>query len=540
MAKQKKVNMKKAFAVILIFISSLQLRSQVPDDFRFLDHELSSHEISDIRVLDDQIITIGKGRLDGIKFNYKFRNLMGGGSDYKFIAPNDTLMYYATWNYNCTDCFGLSTFSEKSGQIERENYEDIDVIDVIDVTYDTLGGWWCLDKSGRRLLYLKDMKILSKYELNKSNSKLYTSCNGDIYFVTEKGLEYFNGTEFENRPFLPSVSNLQNYEGYNYLLNNELLYKFDCDFDKIVQEWQLPKGDFVFDNLNILGDGKVSIAKIFDKRYEISIIDKNSELVNTITGIFNKESETIYGIKPLNESKFIVYGEEQFKFRSHNFYRIEDTASTINYPEIDLVLNDFNIEFSVSELIYEESLDSLIQSYRFSASVDVINSEDERIYPLNIYSNAYNAFFLDNLFTTSIRHNYATIPPKETINLILKSQDWAPYDEIVNLSISAAGANYKYLKNPNTILRADLVTNTNDNIIQNFDLFPNPVSNALNVDIKHNSLLRIFNTDGKVIKEQIYSQGGQKIDISHLQKGTYFLFIKNEENKCSISKFIKI
>ncbi|HWY12267.1 MAG TPA: T9SS type A sorting domain-containing protein [Bacteroidia bacterium] len=67
-------------------------------------------------------------------------------------------------------------------------------------------------------------------------------------------------------------------------------------------------------------------------------------------------------------------------------------------------------------------------------------------------------------------------------------------------------------------------------------IYPNPVSNALNIkfDSKHNSSIEIINYLGQTVLKQNYSES---IDVSKLESGYYILKIIGEKNY--YSKFIK-
>lgn len=84
--------------------------------------------------------------------------------------------------------------------------------------------------------------------------------------------------------------------------------------------------------------------------------------------------------------------------------------------------------------------------------------------------------------------------------------------------------------------------------IKKFDLnnsikiYPNPASKEINI-VNNLSLkvesVKIFNLIGQKITRNLISENNSSIDISHLQKGIYFLEIQLENNAVSFKKFIK-
>jgi len=58
-----------------------------------------------------------------------------------------------------------------------------------------------------------------------------------------------------------------------------------------------------------------------------------------------------------------------------------------------------------------------------------------------------------------------------------------------------------------------------------FAVYPNPASNTLNVKFEENLITKfiITNTEGKVLKEILGDQIDEKMDISNLLSGVYFI-----------------
>ncbi|WP_415325355.1 T9SS type A sorting domain-containing protein [Chryseobacterium sp. MMS23-Vi53] len=79
---------------------------------------------------------------------------------------------------------------------------------------------------------------------------------------------------------------------------------------------------------------------------------------------------------------------------------------------------------------------------------------------------------------------------------------------------------------------------TNSNIKNNLIVFPNPASDYLYLKSNQKiTEMKIFDVSGKTLLS--LSQSDQKIDISELIKGTYFLTVKNSDGSSSTQKFIK-
>lgn len=69
-------------------------------------------------------------------------------------------------------------------------------------------------------------------------------------------------------------------------------------------------------------------------------------------------------------------------------------------------------------------------------------------------------------------------------------------------------------------------------------LYPNPSSDFIIFDIDENSLVRIFDINGKIVFNQNINSSENKINISNLNEGIYFINIKNSKSE-NTSRFIK-
>ena len=67
---------------------------------------------------------------------------------------------------------------------------------------------------------------------------------------------------------------------------------------------------------------------------------------------------------------------------------------------------------------------------------------------------------------------------------------------------------------------------TNDQI----SIYPNPSSGHVNVTVKENGVLHIYNSFGEEIKKQNLTEGENAIDISAAASGIYFVEVKRENS----------
>lgn len=79
---------------------------------------------------------------------------------------------------------------------------------------------------------------------------------------------------------------------------------------------------------------------------------------------------------------------------------------------------------------------------------------------------------------------------------------------------------------------------TNEFGVSTFSMYPNPVNELLILDLIENANYAVLNLGGQILKQGVLTKGENKLDLSNLNSGFYF--IKVETNERSITKkFIK-
>jgi hypothetical protein len=74
----------------------------------------------------------------------------------------------------------------------------------------------------------------------------------------------------------------------------------------------------------------------------------------------------------------------------------------------------------------------------------------------------------------------------------------------------------------------------------NIKLFPNPVNSELNIEGNHKiSQIQIFNVVGNLVFSQLVNQYNAKINLSTLNKGSYFIKVYNQNNQEAVHRIFK-
>ncbi|MDD3772763.1 MAG: T9SS type A sorting domain-containing protein [Weeksellaceae bacterium] len=96
---------------------------------------------------------------------------------------------------------------------------------------------------------------------------------------------------------------------------------------------------------------------------------------------------------------------------------------------------------------------------------------------------------------------------------------------------------YIFTANANRTLVAEFapILNVNDVNTITLNVYPNPVSTILNVEVKESTNIKIINLLGVTVVTQKLNAGNNTIDVSNLEKGVYFL----RTDKGKTVKFIK-
>lgn len=122
--------------------------------------------------------------------------------------------------------------------------------------------------------------------------------------------------------------------------------------------------------------------------------------------------------------------------------------------------------------------------------------------------------------------DYTNFPSGDVQQYI--SQAW---DINTNTWVNAQRANYTYLEfSPSVIQKQQ-----DAGVL----VYPNPVKNAIQFSLKGNTLVSIYNSQGKFIKMQQLNAYDSKIDVSELSNGLYTVHFDSQGTQ-SVSKFIKV
>ena len=97
--------------------------------------------------------------------------------------------------------------------------------------------------------------------------------------------------------------------------------------------------------------------------------------------------------------------------------------------------------------------------------------------------------------------------------------------------------NGNYRTNEITKFYSDGILGISENLLENIAIYPNPASTVLNINNAKNANIQVFDILGKTIFSQENISVNERINISNLENGTYFIKI-SMDNAVTTKKFL--
>lgn len=203
-----------------------------------------------------------------------------------------------------------------------------------------------------------------------------------------------------------------------------------------------------------------------------------------------------------------IYESEITEITTSLYVSIIPGIATISY---NLKIMDFDLEtpfvgdFGTVEMLYTLNNGNTWHSALTTNSTNFTPSNNCQLLSYTIPTGSISS--LDNL--------------RVKFNFIYNSGDWEVIIDDFKIDID------------------DSATTPNLNL-SNLSVYPNPVSDVLNVDYNENiSNLTVYDLSGRSVKSFTTNNSNNSIDVSDLKSGIYMLRIETENKKVSTVKFIK-
>jgi len=514
--------------------------AQAPNNFQFLDHSRVETTVMDVIVQDDEIIYSSSGGIHKAKYDYELERLeYKDFNKSKLITTSDSSFILYQWGISLND-FGYTGFVQLEQNGEIENYSQIETEyfpDLIDITPDSTGGWWCLtgdDFFSDKIYHFNgDGSIDTSFKSPESfRNKIYTNVLGEIFLygsfvIGDDNLAHLNDYEQLSISTIDSRSiyDIRIWQGNNAVLTEDKLLITDPAFDTILYTWNLPETIENFNHVEINHDSTLYQKSFSENNYQISKISKSSQQLFTINRTV-EEDEIVIGIKMLSDTTHIVYGQRQLEICDNLFFRNVATSEPIEYPVSDVAIAYFKL-----------NKNNLVTStFSGTAELSLFNNASEVIYNSAAYSTEYIVNMIDDIGPLNL-----SIPINN-----LEAQTQQEFTKPINASLSndfeifameVPGANYKFNISANKYRPVDSVLSTLENKEPEYiDLYPNPASDVLFLPAGITKFL-IYNSSGQLVRQSL-GHPGKKVDVTELPAGFYHVVFVDEKNNRFVSQVV--
>jgi hypothetical protein len=285
------------------------------------------------------------------------------------------------------------------------------------------------------------------------------------------------------------------------------------------------EGDISEDKIIFISHSKLSGDSKEDQQVKLYIIDHDLNIIHEkdITSFLPKNGE---------DYELIAYNDKFFHIKSY------ESVFNVFQP---VTFTSFDIEGNLIESI---TIDNVLKTDIISVSLSsdgtmlIANSKDE-----NEYSNIY-------IYKSDGNGNFELkkhLKPAKKDDLLLINKMYHTYDNDILLSFLHISRKLQTLpivpkwRNWTLINGKDLglTTSTYSYDVNRPKLYPNPVSDLLNIESEfiYNEI-EIIKIDGTLYKKEKTST--KYIDISILPNGTYICILKDNGKSIGQQKFIKI
>lgn len=382
---------------------------------------------------------------------------------------------------------------------------------------------------------LYDENLFVRYH-QSSDHTLYSYAGKELFQVNDLSQDLL--LQFED-----NIIDIENNKNLNDILFEGSLQRWNADFSQKIFEWNLPNEisnfyQLALDSLTVTATGLVQDGN----RFYVQEFDLDG--MGPI--IYDNEyiDQGIKGFHDLGNSKYLLIGQDSLQDAEYNtmFFRNIDFNQEIEYQSRDLSIDSFELfQFEREDVFqYTNSMgDSVFQTfYANDLTLSFSNQSDHVVNLTDLRSNRlFNFWYFSSL-------DYAfedlQLMPGESFMLHDTIQRTVTLN---NMVYGIPGADFRFNNHPNKIAYVDFTADLeNITLDVNLKLFPNPSTDVLNLELdKKIRSIEIFNTLGQLVLHKAFSPNLNRIDISRIESGSYFIRITIEgEEGYAVQQFVKL
>jgi len=546
----------KPLVLLLFVISFWNLSGQIPQNFEYMYHDNQFSEFGATHVIDEGILFVSHNgykdmtvvalakndNTQEVLFTSEF------SSNSKIVITQDSAIHFLLYNLFYYDV-GMSGFydivyTDNEVQVNSFQYGDGSPISektISHVTIDTTGNY-ILGTYNDEFIIFDGTDILEEKEVDPIE-ELYLSTNGYIYFYSRnKVFKYFQG-EINQIFSTNRIADLGKLGPYSAILIREgFLYLFD-DNDALTNFFEVNEKIYTLDEIGLI-DSMLYTMTQSDSILTVSRFNWEGELSSESEVLLNK-NEVITAIDYLSDDNFLLKGRygmsifNNYPRISSAFFRNVDIENGNSYEKTDVQILDFELfqtgKDSFVNQIFEATNDTIWWvSYLYDINCTLQNNTDDTI----SFASIYHSLIFNNPGPTSLKlYELDTLlNADESLPVIISGESFGGRQVLVDLELFLPGANHRFNLNENIISLPDFKSDVSTLEVDNtLNVYPNPTTNYLNIDSDANiNSVAVYNIQGQLVLAQSGKNQIDKIDVSQLESGTYFL-----KTGSSITKFIK-
>jgi len=275
--------------------------------------------------------------------------------------------------------------------------------------------------------------------------------------------------------------------------------------------------------------------------------DQGQALLDLISGTYSYDVSVV--VNGANKSVTIVLEPEgasgdgytvTFNVTSGGMMPVSEATISIT-GEDDLVTNMMgSATINLENGAYEFS----VTAEGYEAYSDEFTVADEELtVPVDLIPEGGQDGFSVNFMVTT-----GGMTPVEGATIVITGQETLTTDNFGMASIQLENGTYNYDvsatgyvsqtgqefvvdgANENVTVNLEAVVSINQDIVNNVNIYPNPVSSILNIESKDYSNLSIIDLTGKVVYQSNITNNITKVNVESLSKGLYVILLSNDEN----------
>ena len=547
--------MKFSLTCLLVLLISASVDAQIHSDFERIDLK---YKFNDVQLLDhlgnEVLYVINERDLTRSTFKsadsaFEIKSLLNSYEcNAKVLSKSSDKIKICLYNLFDLDIVdsGFIIVDYNLDSINYHHYEPISqsnsYIHVDDIIQDTSGGFYIFGY--KEIHYFINNEVQSTIDIDENGWLFYKDALGKIYLYKENEIRYiYNHSPYTFAIIDQAILDITSYKNQHLVLSAGKLVLYNADFTQVVFEISVPSNLKSFNSFDIEED---RITYILDDNnyYELIQVDE-SGAQNSIFQSLKLDNTSISTLHKVSENQFLVSGVYQINDINNCFFRSCVIDRSHEYPRVDIALDNFEL------LVLSQ--DSMVGTAPSGQPFEYIDYEYKIQYTISNKGNRTVSYL--PLFSSNFAFDYYNGTPRY---LYLSSglslspgESFTHLDtfdfifDLSNITLNIAGGDVFMDEDySNNTVSVDFINSTFDrnDLAFSSTLYPNPSSDYISIqtdsEVEH---LSIYDNLGRLVYFLSDKLFPDKIDVSHLKSGTYYVRCKYRNNSLqSVSKFVKI